>query len=98
VPKKDPAQNKEHLSNLLARYKERFKPPQASVEKAFVAAVQTQTGISLDTSQVTYSVHSKTIGLQVPSLIKTELKKKQQDIQHELQKTLPKSEVPTVIL
>jgi hypothetical protein len=98
VRKKDHTTNKHHLSNLLARYKSRLKPPQASVEKAVIAAVEKETGITVTSDQVTYTVFNKTVTLQLPSIIKTELKKKQSAIQTELKKTLPESEVPTFFI
>lgn len=98
MEKKPAHTNKQHLSNVLSLYKDRFKPPQASVEKVFIQVVQEVTGFSLKPNQVNYSVGNKIISLQVSSLIKTELKSKQQAIVERLVEVLPKQDVPKVIL
>lgn len=97
--KKKPAeQNKEHLSNLLERYKKRLRPPQASVEKVVLETIEKVAGFTLEPNQLEYTVATKTIHLRVPSLLKTELKAKQADIKKELQKTLPDSDLPELFI
>ena len=97
--KKKPAhENKEHLSNLLDRYKKRFRPPQASVEKVVIASVERVTGIALQATEVEYTPSTKTIHLRVPSILKTELKAKEMLIIDAVKKDLPREDVPTLFI
>lgn len=94
MTKKQPQQNKEHVSNLLQVYKDRLKPPQATVERVVVQAVEQVTGFTPRVEQVTYNVATKTVSLQVPSILKTEIKANQAAIQDILEKQLSRYEVP----
>lgn len=97
--KKKPAQeNGQQLGNLLARYKERFKPPQASVVKECVEVIGVVTGITLQQHQLTYTVSTRTITVQASSLIRSELKTHQQAITKALQERLGAHNAPKVII
>jgi hypothetical protein len=76
------------ISELFARYKDRIKAPQASVEKECVAVISEVTGLSVTVEQVTYTVSTKTLSLRVPSILKNELRLRQQDILCELKNRL----------
>lgn len=98
VPKKPATHNSSQIGNLFERYKERLRPPQASVEKAFVSAIEEVVGYTVKKEQVTFSVATKTISLTVPAVLKSEIKRKQSEIESVLKKKLPAAEVPKVIL
>ncbi len=96
--KKDPAQNEHQLGNLLARYKNLFKPPQATVEKECIAVIAELCGVTLLPHQVEYRVATRTLQLKAPSLLRSELKMKSQLILDELVKRLGSSTAPTTLL
>lgn len=98
MKKKPATTNTNQLGNILARYKNRFKPPQSSVEKIVIEAVGHTTGFTLKKEQVTYTVSTKTITLAVPSVMKSEIKAKQFEVQQFLKEKLPASDVPVLII
>jgi hypothetical protein len=96
--KKHPTENYNQLGNLLERYKKHFKPPQASVEKVCISAIRDISGIPLGAHQITYTVNSRTIAINAPSLIKSELKTHHTAILIELEKRLGIGGAPTTII
>ena len=86
------------LGGLFAKYKDHFKAPQASVEKEFIAVVKEATGFELKPEQVSYTVSTRTISLQIPGLLKNELRFKQDMILEHLSKRLGKTSCPKLIL
>lgn len=98
MSKKPPEQNKQHLSNLLAAYKDRFKPPQASVERLVIETVKEVTGVELRPSQVIYTVSTKTIKLNTPSILRAELQASQNAIKQSLKQKLPEHNIPEVFI
>jgi len=86
------------IGDLFAKYKEHFKAPQASVEKEFIIVVKEVTGFELKPEQVTYTVSTRIISLQVPSLLKNELKFKQAEILNRLSNRLGKKSCPKLVL
>jgi predicted metal-dependent phosphoesterase TrpH len=98
MEKKPAERNKQQLGNLLARYKERFKPPQASVVKECIEVIESVTGIILEQKHLTYTVSSRTVVVQTSSLIRSELKTHHSAITTELQKRLGAHNAPTVII
>ena len=86
------------LSSCYQHYKRTLKPPQASVEKEVIVVVADVTGITLKSEQLTYTPATKTIALQVPSIIKTELRKHQAAILKQLQHNLGAENAPKVVL
>jgi hypothetical protein len=95
--KKDPTENKHQLGNLLSRYKNIFKPPQASVEKEFIVAVETVCGIKLLPHQVEYRVASKTISIKAPSLLRSELLLHRGDVLKEVENRIGASAPKTIL-
>ncbi|MEY2665462.1 MAG: hypothetical protein RLZZ480_567 [Candidatus Parcubacteria bacterium] len=96
--KKDPTENSHQLGNLLARYKNLFKPPQASIEKEFIAAVEMVCGITLLPHQVEYKVTSKTIIIKAPSLLRSELLLHRDSVLREVTSRVGVSSAPQTIL
>lgn len=86
------------VGDLFDRYTTRFKAPQASVEKECIAVIKQVTGFELTSSQVSYTVSTKTISLRVPSILKSELQFHHQVILQELENRLGKDGCPKVLL
>lgn len=85
------------LGDLFERYRTHFKAPQATIEKEFINVVKDVTGFTLSANQVTYTVSTRTISLQAPSLIKSELKFHHTAILQKLVEQLGKDGSPKVI-
>ncbi len=98
MKRKDPRSNIQQLGNLLELYKKRFKPPQASVEKECLLVIKELTTLSLTLDQVTYTVATRTLTINAPSLIKSELRFYHTQILSEVQKRLSRDSAPQVIL
>jgi len=86
------------VSSLFEKYKQRLKPPQGSVIKEVIEVVEDITGIILENSQIKYSIHTKVISIQAPSLIKQEIKLKQDEILIHLKARLGVNNIPTIFL
>ena len=99
VMEREPTVKKmKQVGDLFAKYRKLLKPPQASVEKEFVVVVKDVAGLTISDEQVHYKVSTRTIGLTVPSLIKTEIKFKEQEILHEITNRLGEGNQPTTII
>lgn len=98
MEKKPAEENKQHLGNLLARYKERFKPPQASVVKECIEVIESVCGIVLEQKHLTYTVSTRTLTVQTSSMIRSELKTHHTAITTELQKRLGAHNAPSLII
>lgn len=68
------------VSGLFEKYKKTLIAPQSSVVTVFTEVVSDVCKINLKKNQVTYSVTSKTITLQTPSIIKHEILRVQQEV------------------
>ena len=98
MEKKPAKENGQHLGNLLARYKDRFKPPQASVVKECLDVIESVTGIVLEQKHLTYTVSTRTLVVQTSSMIRSELKTHHSAITQTLQKKLGAHNAPKGIL
>jgi len=83
---------------LFEKYKLRLKPPQGSVINEVIEVIEDITGITLEKTQIKYSIHTKVISLNTPSLIKQEIKLKQDEILIYLKARLGVTNTPTLIL
>ncbi len=86
------------VGDLFAKYRTRFKPPQATVEKACVLTIKEVSGFDVTTDQIIYNVSTKTLSLQIPSILKSELRLKFPVILKALENKLGKNEAPSTIL
>lgn len=86
------------IGSLMARYRERLRPPQASVEKEVVVVIKEVTGYDITVAQVEYTVYSRTVALRVPSILKTELLTHKTAILDNLSKRLGTHHAPEVLL
>lgn len=90
--------NDSQIGNLLLKYKKNLKPPQASVEKECIEVIKEVTNFLLKADQVEYTVSNKTLYLQIPSLLKSELKPQYPNILLALKNRLGAAHSPTTIL
>ncbi len=86
------------VGDLFAKYRTRFKAPQATVEKVCVQAIKEECGFDVSVEQVSYTVSTRTISLQVPSILKTELKFHYSPILKHLERELGKDGCPKLII
>lgn len=96
--KKPADANESQIGNLFAKYKQLLKPPQASVEKECIEVIKEITGFTLKPEQVSYTVSNRTLYLQVPSVLKSELKSQYPTILSQLKSRLTAAHSPTTIL
>jgi hypothetical protein len=67
-------------SSLFSFYKDKLKPPQASIEKVFIEVVEEVMGITLKTDWVIFTPYTKTISLHCPAVIKQEIKRHEKEL------------------
>ena len=87
-----------HLGSLFDHYKKILVPPQASVEKRVAEIICEITPLTVTPEQVSYSVGSKTISLQVPSVLKSELQHHKATILGRLESEMGIKNSPKTIL
>jgi len=86
-----------HLSTILEKFQKRFTPPQASVEKRVAELICELTPLTVTADQITYSVPSRTISIQVPSILKSELQHHKTAILGRLEKEMGVTNCPKTI-
>jgi len=86
------------LGDLFARYKKTLKAPQASIEKEALVVIEEVTTIKLSIDQINYTVSTRTLALNIPSVVKSELRLKQKNILQELETRLGRDSAPKTIL
>ena len=86
------------VGDLFEKYRLKFKAPQATVEQACLEAIKEITGFDLPKGSVKYTVSTRTLALQVPSVMKSELRFHNESIIKKLEKKLGKETVPKTIL
>ena len=77
-----------HLSSFFDKYKKTIKAPQASVEKEVVSVIKEVVGIEIKFEQITYMPASRTVTLQAPSIVRSEVLKYKADILTKLNQSL----------
>lgn len=87
-----------HISDLFSRYHNLIKPPQSSIIKEFVGVCGDMFGFNITLEQCDYSVQSRTLFLNVPSVLKSELIKNKQALLTEMKKRLGDQNSPLEIL
>lgn len=86
------------VGDLFEKYKIHFKAPQATVEKACSEAIFKVTGFKVSSDLITYTVSTKTLSMQIPSVLKSELRFHYQSIFKELKNILGETGSPETIL
>ena len=87
-----------HIGDLFDKYKNHFKPPQASVEKVFVKVVKEKIGIEIDQKFIEYQPANRTLYLKIPSIVKTQIKIKEKEILKATEKDLGLNNSPKQIV
>ncbi len=87
-----------HVSDLFKKYTQILKAPQGSVIAAFIGVVEELFGVTLKKEQCTFKVASRTILLNVPGPIKSEIFLQKQKILNQLKEQLGEKSAPKEIL
>lgn len=82
------------LGELFTKYKNHFTAPQTTVEKAAQIAIKEITGFDLNLNQITYTPNTRVLNLNIPSILKTELKFYYSDIIKKLKSDLGEKTSP----
>lgn len=85
------------VKDLFAKYKTNLKAPQKTVELEVIRVIGELLGISLKEEQVVYTPNSRTLVFNIPSILKQEIKLKQNEILFELSSRLGDKSSPKTI-
>lgn len=85
------------IKDLFSKYKNTLIPPQKTVEMETIRVIGECTGLSIKENQITYTVSTRTVNLQVSGMIKQEIKIKSREILKELTKRLGAKSSPLQI-
>lgn len=91
-------QQMKRIGGLFDKYRLRFKAPQASVEKVCIEVINEVTGFDIKIEQITYTVSTRTLSLQLPSILKSELRFHQELILEKITDKLGSDGSPKIIL
>ena len=86
------------LGSLFEKNQRTLKPPQASVEKQVVETVMAVTGVTITVEQVTYQPATRTVGLQAPSIVRSEVMRQKKEVLRALRAKLGQQHAPTELL
>lgn len=86
------------IKDLFSKYRATLVAPQKTVEMEVIRVVGELVGITLTETQVSYTVATRTVGIQAPSLLKQEIRLRQNDILSELRVRLGKKSAPEHLL
>jgi len=86
------------VGDLFQKYQQILKPPQKTVINEVVEVVEDLTGIKVKPELVQYQVHSQTIGFNLPSALKSELRLHESDLKIHLQARLGLKNAPKLFL
>jgi hypothetical protein len=86
------------VKDLFEKYRKTLRAPQKTVEIEAIRVIGELTKISLKETQVSYTVSTRTLSYNAPSLIRQELKKYQSEIIKELKIRLGEKSAPNLIL
>ena len=85
------------VSDLFEKYKKVLRAPQSSVIKEVIEVISDLTGVTLSPKYIKYAVHSKTISITAPAILKQEIKLHQAEILIHLKARLGENSVPKMI-
>ncbi len=86
------------VKDLFEKYRKHLQAPQKSVELESIRVIGEITNITLKEQQVAYTVFSRTLAIQAPSILKQEIKKNQEAILKELKARLGEKSAPYILL
>lgn len=84
----DPLIKINQIGDLFSRYKKRLKPPQFSIEKTTHKVIEEVTPLKIPLEKIKYTVSTKTLAINVPSIVKSELSFYKKDILKALENEL----------
>jgi|GEM_PF-2138200 hypothetical protein len=87
-----------HLGSLFAKYQDTFKPPQATVQKKAVLVIADLLQIQLREDQLSYKTTTRTLKINAPSVIRSEIIRRKPELLAVLQRELGVSNAPTDLL
>jgi hypothetical protein len=85
------------VSDLFDKYKKVLRAPQSSVIKEVIEVISDLTGVTLSPKYIKYAVHSKTLSITAPAILKQEIKLHQAEILIHLKARLGEKSVPKII-
>lgn len=85
------------VSDLFEKYKRTLQAPQGVVTSVFIDVVNDLIGIEIPKERLTYSVHNKTLTLQISGPLKTEILLKKKEILTHMKGRLGGASVPKEI-
>ena len=85
------------VADLFEKYKKVLRAPQSSVIKEVIEVITDLTGVALRPKYVKYAVHSKTVSITAPAILKQEIKLHQEEILIHLKARLGEKSVPKII-
>ena len=85
------------VGDLFEKYKQTLRAPQGVVTSVFIDVVNDLIGIEIPKERLTYSVHNKTLTLQISGPLKTEILLKKKEILTHMKGRLGGGSVPKEI-
>lgn len=85
------------VADLFEKYKKVLQAPQSSVIKEVIEVITDLTGVTLSQKYIKYAVHSKTVSITAPAILKQEIKLHQEEILIHLKARLGEKSVPKII-
>lgn len=86
------------LSSLFDKYKERLVAPESSVVNAFLEVVNDLWGIELDSSSVSYNPSTKTLVIKGKAALRSEIKRREDEVLMHLKGRLGNKSSPKTII
>jgi hypothetical protein len=86
------------VKDLFEKYRKTLQAPQKTVEVEAIRVIGELTHITLKEHQVLYTVSSRVLAINAPSLMKQEIKMKQAEVLSELKKRLGVKNSPQTVL
>lgn len=85
------------VADLFDKYKKVLKAPQSSVIKEVIEVISDITGVTLSPKFIKYTVHSRTVSITAPAVVKQEIKLHQDEIIIHLTARLGEQSVPKIL-
>ncbi len=86
------------VGDLFEKYRQVLKAPQGVVVDSFVEVVSDLIGIEISKDRISYTVHNKTLTLQISGSLKTEILLRKEEIFTHMKGRIGKQSTPKTIL
>lgn len=86
------------IGSLFDVYRKKLKPPQASVEVRAAEIIAEITGLSIQSSHLSYSPATRTLRLQAPSVLRSEVLKRKLAVLQALSSLLGEQHCPKELI